>query len=156
MKRFRFRLERILHFKEQVEKQRKLILSDRNEDLRRENNHLSTLTTKREEYSKKYGRLFKGRIDIDNLKIALRFLNKIKGDVRLQTRKVNNAQKKVENAKVDLRDSMRDRKKFANLQDRKRKEYDFEANREDRKELDEFASQTRLMGRSQAETRSKM
>jgi flagellar export protein FliJ len=100
--------------------------------------------------------LFKGRIDIDNLKIALRFLNKIKGDVRLQTRKVNNAQKKVENAKVDLRDSMRDRKKFANLQDRKRKEYDFEANREDRKELDEFASQTRLMGRSQAETRSKM
>ena len=156
MKRFRFRLERILHFKEQVEQQKKLILSDRNEDLRRENNRLSDLTTKREEYSKKYGRLFKGRIDIENLKTALRFLNKIKGDVVMQTRKVNNAEKEVENAKLDLQDSMRDRKKFANLQDRKRKEYNFEANREDRKELDEFASQARLMKLSQSETRSKM
>ncbi len=153
MKRFRFRLERILHFKEQVEQQKKLILSDRNEGLRRENNHLSDLTTKREEYSKKYGRLFKGRIDVNSLKTTLRFLNKIKGDVVLQTKKVNNAEKEVESAKLDLQDSMRDRKKFANLQDRKRKEYDFEANREDRKELDEFASQARLMKLSHSETR---
>jgi flagellar FliJ protein len=156
MKRFRFRLERILHFKEQVEQQKKLILSDRNEDLRREGNRLSDLTTKREEHSRKYGQLFKGRIDIENLKTALRFLNKIKNDVRLQTKRVINAEKKVEKAKLDLRDSMRDRKKFANLQDRKRKEYDFEANREDRKELDEFASQARLMRLSQTEAGSKM
>lgn len=153
MKRFRFRLERILRFKEQVEQQKKLILADKNEDLKRENNRLSDLTTKREEYSKKYGRLFKGRIDVNNLKTALRFLNKIKGDVVLQTKKVDNAEKGVENAKLDLQDSMRDRKKFANLQDRKRKEYDFESNREDRKELDEFASQSRLMKLSHPETK---
>ena len=152
MKRFRFRLERILRFKEQVEQQKKLILADRNEDLRRENNRLSDLTTKREEYSKKYRRLFRGRIDVNNLKTALRFLNKIKGDVVLQTKKVDNAEKEVESAKLRLQDSMRDRKKFANLKKRKRKDYDFESNREDRKELDEFASQARLMKLSHPET----
>jgi len=156
MKRFRFRLERILRYKEQVEQQKKLILSDRNEGLRRENDQLSDLTTTREEYSKKYGRLFKGRIDVYSLKTTLRFLNKIRGDVVLQTKKVDNADKEVENAKLDLQGSMRDRKKFANLQDRKRKEYDFEANREERKELDEFASQRRLMSLSHPESRIKM
>lgn len=145
MKRFRFRLERILCFKEQVEQQKKLILSDRNEDLRRENNRLSDLKSKRGEYSNKYGRLFKGRIDINGLKAALRFLDKIKGDVVLQTNKVEDSEKEVDKAKLDLQDSMQDRKKFTNLKKRKRIDFDFEANREDRKELDEFASQARLM-----------
>lgn len=153
MKRFRFRLERILRFKEQVEQQKKLILSDRNEDLRRENNRLSDLTSKREEYSKKYGRLFKGRIDVNGLKAALRFLDKIKGDAVLQTKKVEDSEKEVDKAKLDLQDSMQDRKKFSNLKKRKRKDYDFEANREDRKELDEFASQTRSMNLSNPQTR---
>ena len=152
MRQFRFRLERILRFKGQVEQQKKLVLSDRNEDLRRENNRLSDLTSKREEHSRNYGRLFKGIIDINSLKTALCFLNKIKGDVVLQTKKVENSENKVENAKLDLQDSMRDRKKFENLKDRKRREYDFEANREDRKELDEFASQTRLMKLSNPQT----
>ncbi len=153
MKPFRFRLERILRFKGQVEQQKKLILSERNEGLRQENNRLSDLTTKRQEHSRKYGRLFKGIIDINSLKTALSFLNKIKGDVVLQTKKVENSEKEVENAKLHLQDSMRDRKKFENLKDRKRREYDFEANREERKELDEFASQSRLMKLSNPQTR---
>jgi len=140
MKKFNFRLERILRFKEQIEQQKRLILADKSRLLKREKAQLVELTAKKESYLRIYSSLFRGKIDVRRLKTTLNYIDRVSGDMVMQARRVVNAETKSEEAKIEVRDSMRDRKKYDKLKERKHKEYDFNINREEQKELDEIAS----------------
>lgn len=143
MKKFSYRLERVLRFKEQIEQQKQLALADRNEILNREKEHLAELSAEEVRYLELYGSLFHGKIDIRGLKSAHSYVNKLKADKSAQSRQVVKAEKNTEEAKIEVRDSMRDRKKYDKLKERKHKEYDFELNKAEQKELDEIAARTR-------------
>ena len=140
MKKFNFRLERILRFKEQIEQQKRLILADKSRLLKREKAQLVELAAKKESYLRVYSSLFRGKIDVPRLKTTLNYIDRVSGDMVMQARRVVNAETKSEEAKIEVRDSMRDRKKYDKLKERKHKEYDFNINREEQKELDEIAS----------------
>lgn len=140
MKKFNFRLERILRFKEQIEQQKRLILADKSRLLKREKAQLVELAAKKESYLRVYSSLFRGKIDVRRLKTTLNYIDRVSGDMVMQARRVVNAETKSEEAKIEVRDSMRDRKKYDKLKERKHKEYDFNINREEQKELDEIAS----------------
>jgi flagellar protein FliJ len=141
MKKFSFRLERILQYKAQVEEQKRRDLNARIEELAEQNRILQQLTLKRESYRKRYSELFNGHVDVDGLKATRRYLDKIHRELVLQAKKVVDCEKKVEKAKVILLEAMRDRKKFENLKERKFKAYIKESNLAEQKMLDEFASQ---------------
>jgi flagellar FliJ protein len=141
MKRFTFRLERILRYKIQIEEQKRLFLAARMEELKNNKEKLLKMTREREEYSRQYSSYFNGHIDINRLKIARRFLDKLHVELINQAKKVIETEKKVEKAKLDLIEAMRDRKKFENLKERKLQAYEKESNKEEQKYLDEFAGQ---------------
>jgi len=125
MKIFKFRLERILRFKEQVEQQKRIALSDRNEALKKEKKRLVDLALHKGKYMEVYGSLFHGRVNVRGLKTTLAYIDKINGDMFSQARRVVNAETRADEAKIEVRDSMRDRKKYEKLKERKRKEHDF-------------------------------
>jgi flagellar protein FliJ len=141
MKKFSFRLERILQYKAQVEEQKRRDLNARLDELAEQNRILQFLTQKREDYRKRYSELFHGRVDIDGLKNTRRYLDKIHRELVLQAKKVVDCEKKVERAKAILLEAMRDRKKYENLKERKYKAYIKESNLAEQKTLDEFATQ---------------
>ena len=141
MKKFNFRLERILQYKAQIEEQKRRDLNARIEELTIQNRILQQLTLKREIYRKRYSEMFMGRVDVDGLKNLRRFLDKIHRELVLQAKKVVDCEKRVEKAKLILLEAMRDRKKFENLKERKLKAYIKETNLAEQKTLDEFASQ---------------
>ncbi len=132
----------MLRFKAQIEEQKKLLLGERNVILNKEKNLLAGLFDKKTRYMEIYSSLFQGKIDIRGLKSAHSYVNKVKEDISTQGRQVVKAEKHVEDAKIEVRDSMRDRKKYDNLKTRKHKEYDFDAGKAEQKEIDEIASRT--------------
>ncbi len=142
MKRFTFRLERILRYKVQIEEQKRLILASRVEELKENKEKMLRMTREREEYFVLYSSYFNGIIDINRLKIARRYLDKLHVDLINQAKRVIDCEKKVEKAKLELIEAMRDRKKFENLRERKLQAYEKEANKEEQKYLDEFAGQS--------------
>ena len=143
MKRFRFRLEKILRYKNQIENRKKQILSERNNELNNETISLNRLFERNNSYQAKYESLFKGRLNILRLMLSRRHLDKLYQDIGKQREVVKKSEKKVNEAKLQLQAAMRDRKKYERLKEKRRLEYDYEAGREERKELDEIASRSR-------------
>jgi flagellar FliJ protein len=141
MKKFNFRLERLLQYKAQIEDQKRRELASKTEELNRQNTIFRDLTFRREEYLRKYAALFVGHVDIEGLKTTRRYLEKIHRDLVNQARKVIDCEKKVERARSELVEGMRDRKKYENLKERKFKSYVRDSNRAEQKTLDEFGAQ---------------
>jgi flagellar protein FliJ len=141
MKKFNYRLERILQYKLQVEEQRRRELTERIDELNIQNNLLIKLTRDRESYLSKYSAQFRGHIDVTILKNTRRYLDKLHRELVLQAKKVIEAEKKVEKVRAVLLEAMKDRKKYENLKARKLKSYTKEINLAEQKTLDEFGSQ---------------
>ncbi len=140
MKRFRFRLEKILRYKIQVEERKKQILSERNNEVRFETTHLEGLNNRNASYRDRYSSLFKGRLNILGLGLSYRYLEKLYRDIIRQKEKVRKSEEKADHARKQLRAAMRDRKKYEKLKERRKLDYEYEAGREEQKELDGIAS----------------
>ena len=140
MKRFRFRLEKILRYKTQIEDRKKQVLTERTNELNIEKSRLHKIENSISLYGNRYSSLFKGRLNIRGLQHSRRFLDKLSNDRKYQNDRVLKSEKKADAAKADLRAAMRDRKKYEKLEERKKRAYDYEMNRVEQKEFDEFGS----------------
>lgn len=140
MKRFRFRLERILRYKIQVEERKKQVLSARNNEVRLEKNHLEGLNDRNVSYRNRYSSLFRGKLNILGLRLSQRYLDKLYHDIINQKDKVRKSEEKAEQARKQLRTAMCNRKKYERLKEKRKLEYEYEAGRHEQKELDEIAS----------------
>ena len=140
MNRFKFRLEKILRYKNQVEEGKKQILSERNNELKIEKNRLNGLIDRNNSYRSRYSSLFRGKLNILVLMLSRRHLDRLHREIAEQKDIVNESEKKVDEAKLRLQAAMRDRKKYEKLKERRRLEYEYEAGRAEQKELDEIAS----------------
>ena len=138
MKKFNFRLERILQYKGQIEDQKRRALADRMDELEKEQTILLELTSKKEQYQTQYSSLFQGAINVEKLKVTRRFIDKLIREMVNQAKKVIECERKVEVAKANLLEAMRDRKKYENLRQRKYKTYEKDTIRSEQKALDEF------------------
>ena len=143
MKRFRFRLEKILRYKTQIEDRKKQVLSECTIELNAEKAHLHKIEGDINAYGSRYSSLFRGRLNIRALIHSRRHLDKLDGDLKNQEKLVKKSEKKVDSAKTALRDAMRDRKKYEKLEERKRRVYEYEMGRIERKEFDEFGLKTK-------------
>jgi flagellar FliJ protein len=141
VKKFNFRLERILQYKGQIEDQKQRELAAKMDELETQRGILLELTSKKEAYQKQYSSLFKGLIDVEKLKVARRFVDKLHRELVNQAKKVIECERNVEKAKANLLEAMRDRKKYENLRVRKYKAYEKDTIRQEQKALDEFGGQ---------------
>jgi len=143
LKRFKFRLEKILRYKNQIEDRKKQFLSERSNELNIEEANLNRLFDRNTSYQNRYRSLFKGKLNILGLMFSRRYLDKLYQDIVNQKDIVNKTEKKVDEAKLQLQAAMRDRKKYDRLKEKRKFKYEYEAGREEGKEFDEIASRSR-------------
>ena len=142
MKKFNFRLEKILKYKTQIEEQKRLELSSRNEELKNNKQVLIDLISRRESYFDMYSSYFRGFIEVERLRSARRFLDKLHTDLVNQAKRVIESERRVDIAKSNLIQAIRDRKKYENLKKKKLVKYQKEFDTVQQKDLDEFAIQS--------------
>ncbi|OQX92265.1 MAG: flagellar export protein FliJ [candidate division Zixibacteria bacterium 4484_95] len=140
MKKFNFRLEKIKRYKEQLEQDKKRKLATQQIRCQKEKNKLASLTSKHDKYFSLYGVRKPGRININQLILSKRYIDKLSGDMKNQAKIVSSAQKNVAGAQKALLEASREKKKYEKLKKRKLQSYTEESNRLENKELDEFSS----------------
>jgi flagellar FliJ protein len=140
MKKFNFRLEKIKRFKDQLEQNKRMKLAAKQAYLYLEKNKLITATETRNRYFSLYGVRKPGKINIIQLIIAKRYIDKLSRDVLEQTKQVNLAERDVDKAKNELLEASKEKKKYEKLKSRHLATYLQDVNREENRELDEFAA----------------
>lgn len=140
MKKFSFRLEKIRKFREQLEQDKKRKLATEQIRCQEEKHKLASLTSTHKKYFSSYGVRKPGRVNILQLILSRRYIDKLSGDIKNQAKIVSLAQKDVANAQKVLLEATREKKKYEKLKKRKLQSYQEESNRLENKELDEFSS----------------
>jgi len=140
LKKFQFRLEKVLRYKRQIEDRKKQTLSERNAELNIQKNCLLELHEQKGLYQNKYSSLFKGKINVYGLVFSARFLDKLNKNILHQSDLVKHSEEKLEKAKLELREAMRDRKKYERIKEKRKLDHEYEMGREEQKEFDEFGS----------------
>ena len=140
MNKFKFRLQRILRYKEQLEDEKKRKLADLQNRLVQEKNRLTGIITTRNKYLTSFGVRKTGRINLSNLIISKRYIDKLSGDIVVQTKIVRAAEGEVGVAQKALLEAAREKKKYAKLKEKQLDKHNREYLLKENKELDEFGS----------------
>jgi flagellar FliJ protein len=140
MKKFNFRLERILRYKEQIEDEKKRKLALVQNQLIQEKNRLAVIVTTRSKYMSSFGIKKAGRVNLRNLIISKRYIDKLSGDVVVQTKIVKAAENDFNAAQKALLEAAREKKKYEKLREKQLGKHTLENNLKENKELDEFGA----------------
>lgn len=142
MARFRFGMQGILNIKEKLETQAKQSFAAAQAALLAEEEKLSALKQRREEYFDQGRKLRSGSLSVLELEenqTALRVLDEY---ISNQTRAVDMARRRVERAREDMAEAMRERKTYETLREKAFQEFLREENKAEGKTVDELVSYT--------------
>lgn len=144
MKKFRFRLQRILALKSVLKKQAQKALAKAENSRKKEQNLLDQLHSEMDLRLKleKESRLKK--LNVRHLEIAQRYLGQLKFLIGHQTRVVAEVEKKVAVTRKKLIESRREERKYERLKEIRQEDYSQELERLLQKETDEFAKNISL------------
>lgn len=140
MKKFKFRLERIRRFKEQKEDERKRSLAVSQNKLIAQKGKLSLIVATKNRYLAIFGVRTTGKINMRDLIVSKRHLDKLAADIVIQTKITKSVEQEVAVAQKALLEAVKEKKKYEKLKERQ-----LEYHRKDNlllehKELDEFGS----------------
>ena len=144
MKKFNFRLEKIKRFKDQLEQNKRMKLAAKQAHLYIEKNKLTIAVETRNKYFLLYGVRKPGKVNINQLIIAKRYVDKLAGVVLDQARRVTLVEQDIDKAKKGLLDASKQKKKYEKLKSKHLIAYLENVNREETRELDEFAAGAHL------------
>ena len=108
----------------------------------REKNTLEMIVEKRNSYFSRYGVRKPGKLNIVQLLISKRFLDKLARDISNHTKRVADSRNDMNSAQKELVEASRERKKYEKLKEKYRVVYNKESELEANKELDEFGGRT--------------
>jgi len=136
MKRFRFRLENILGFRESEKKETERVLAEKNAELReREEEVQNTLHEQEKDIPKQ------GEMSMAELALSGGYQERLRQLLEEQRELVKKAALAVDEAREAYIEKSIEAKTLETLKERKKEEYKEEAKREGRKELSDFVSQ---------------
>jgi len=144
MKKFNFRLEKIKRYKEQLEQEKKLKLAAERQNLFKEQNTLTDIVKVQDRYWTQYSERKLGKINVNQLIVTRRYLDKLAKDVSVQTKKVKRAENKVTKAQDAYIQASKEKKKYEKLKEKHLELYTKESQRLENIELDEFGSRRKL------------
>lgn len=142
MRKFNFRLEKIRKYKEQIERDRKLKLAAEQARLQAEIGRLRQIMGVRTAYFSRYGIRRPGRVNIHQLIIFKRFLDKLASDIKNQRQIIAGLEKQVDLAQKQLLEATRDKKKYDKLKEHRFEDHTLAVMRLENNELDEFGARS--------------
>ena len=140
MAKFVYKMENILSVKYKLEDQAKNVFAQANMVLNEEEEKLSNLYARKEEYERQLSGEVFGALHILEIKRISEAVEVMKYYIKMQIIAVNTAKQKVEKARLKLNQAMVERKIQEKLKEKAYEEFLAELNRAERKEIDELVS----------------
>lgn len=137
MKKFKFRLERVLSFRESLKSEKRRALSLRTAELKEAESILQQLEEQERQNSLREGAV----LSEQEVALSGMFAGKLQKDIVNQRLAIVGAQDAVEAAMAEYIEAAKDVESLVTLKKRKRAEYDEELGREEMKFLDELSIQ---------------
>ena len=148
MKRFQFRLQKVLEYKEEIEKQRMHDLADAREELARQVERYERIQAVREENTVSLSRKASEKeIHPDEIQAHLRYQRKLEADLSEQNRRVAGAEAHTEKQRQILLEAAKERKTLETLKEQKLLTHRAESDRQERNFFDEVATMRHHRGR---------
>lgn len=142
MAKFIYRLQNVLDVKLKLESQAKTTFSMAAARLNEEEDKLNSLYNAREEAQEAYRKCSIGILDVMELKSAKANVEYVKEQIEIQKKAVDNARKRLEVARFQLNEAMKDRKIHEKLKEKAFEEFLQEENEAEKKEIDQLVSFT--------------
>lgn len=142
MAKFVYRMQNILNIKLKLETQAKMAYSQANALLREEEEKLRQLFERRMSYERRAQELVEGKLDLMEIKDCRQAVETMKVLIRRQMIQVKAAERKVEAARAQLENVMKERKTQEILRDKAFEEFKQELEHEESKAVDELVSYT--------------
>lgn len=142
MARFRFSMQSILDIKGKLETQAKQSFAAAQARLLAEEERLQALEGRRAEYFERGRGLRAGTLRVLDLEENQKAISVLDDYISAQTREVDVARRRVERAREDMAEAMRERKTYETLREKAFQEFLQEENKAEGKSVDELVSYT--------------
>ena len=150
MKRFRFPLDKVLAYRRQLESERRRALAMALKVLRRREEDLGRLAGEMGSYRTRLAEMGTGRLAARDLALYRSYLSYLEAKVAQAAQWARDARGAVEGRRTELVESSRDRKVLEQVESHARAAYDYEAGREETRDLDEIGTVKHLADRADA------
>ncbi|MCI8992338.1 MAG: flagellar export protein FliJ [Eubacterium sp.] len=140
MAKFTYHMQNILDIKCKLETQAKSAFAQANMRLRREEDRLQTLKSRKMIYEIKAKTLMKDRLNVPEIKRNRQAIDTMERAILMQVKVLASAQKEVDEARNRLKEIMIDRKTHEKLKEKEFEEFLFELGQEENKQVDELVS----------------
>jgi flagellar FliJ protein len=150
MKRFRFPLDKVLAYRRQMEAERRRALAVALKVLRRREEELAQLAGEMGSYRTRLAEMGTGRLAARDLALYRSYLSYLEAKVAQASQWTRDARGAVEGRRAELVESSRDRKVLEKVESHARAAHDYEASREETKDLDEIGTVKHLAQRVEA------
>jgi flagellar FliJ protein len=140
MKKFRFRLQKLLQLRQhrKLEQQKKLAKAER---LRRlEEAHLASLHERLAGEQRRPAAQSGKVVDVSRLQQSIRYQERLRADMSIQEQMIIRARASEEKRRTELLEAAKQEKIFAKLKEHQRDDYHAELERGDQKDTDEIAT----------------
>lgn len=150
MKKFKFRLQRVLDAKQSVEDQRKRELGVAQQVLAAEEKTLAQLHAELEEVRKAERKLMQGGVKAGELMVQHRWKRELGVKLESQAKKVRKASEEIEVARERLVEASKDKKVLEKLKEKRLEEHNKEVQNQQQNLLDDIGA--RRNGRGSSDT----
>ncbi len=140
MAKFIYKMENILSVKYKLEDQAKNVFAEANMVLNREEEKLSNLHARKEEYEKQLSGQVTGALQVLEIRRIAEAVEVMKYYIKMQMIAVNTAKQQAEKARAKLNQARIERKIQEKLKEKAYEEFLSELNQAERKEIDELVS----------------
>ena len=151
MAKFIFKMESILSVKEKLEEQAKAEYSIEIMKLRQEEEKLDELEKRKNAYQTRLYEAVMDTLNISEIKILEDSVENIKYNIKLQLIVIANQQKKVDRAREELDNAMKERTTYEKLKEKAFEEFKEQINAEEQKEINELVSFKFRIGSDESE-----
>lgn len=153
MKKFAFALEKILEYRKQIELDRRRAFSKAAEVFSRRERQLRALAGELAEYRTRLAEMGTGRLSTRQIALYRSYMTYVETQLDQAVVWLQDAGKDLEARRRELVASSKDKKVLEKVKEHKRADYEYEANRQETKDLDEIGAVrhvSRGVGRSEA------
>ena len=147
MKKFKFSLQKVLEYRSQVEDAKLTAFSKAVEVFNRRREELDRLSRQVGEYRNRLAEIGIGRVSARELSTYRSYLSHCERQLAMATDWMMEAARSMEEKRRLLVAARRDRRVIERFKEIKRSHYDYDARREETKDLDEIAAQGFLAAR---------
>jgi len=141
MKKFSFKLQKVIDVKESMEKKKMIELAEAEHQLSLERKKLEGLVTKIYDYKKEYDKKKKdGPITASEAGLFIRYIEKLTEDMRMQKQNIKIKEEQAKVKREELISVVKDKKILEKLKERKFTDYQRDALRKEQNFLDEISA----------------